>query len=332
MKFVVAGSVSTSRITIDVLRENGANIVGILGLKEPSAQNVSGYVSLRDVAAQDGVPYLEFSSINSVDVLDRLSEWAPDFIFVVGLSQLVGVQFLRIPKQCCIGFHPTRLPEGRGRAPLAWLVMEAKPGAATLFVMGEGADSGEILEQIPFEVEPSDYAEDVLRRTEAALKVALGRLVPRLMAGDADGKIQEERHASYYGKRAPEDGLIDWSLSAEEICRLIRAASRPHPGAYTFYSGAKLIVWKAEVEQELQAKGVIGRVLATAPGGYRIVQAGSGLVKLIEAEFAQEDGRMPFIGAKLGIDSQNAIHELSQRVIKLEKMMEEILKRNEGAA
>ena len=145
MRFVVAGSVSTSRITIDVLRENGANIVGILGLKESFAQNVSGYASLRDVAAQVGVPYLEFSSINSVDILDRLSEWAPDFIFVVGLSQLVGVQFLRIPKQCCIGFHPTRLPEGRGRAPLAWLVMDAKPGAATLFVMGEGADSGEIL-------------------------------------------------------------------------------------------------------------------------------------------------------------------------------------------
>lgn len=330
MRFVVAGSVSTSRITIDVLRANDANIVGILGLKESSAQNVSGYVSLKDVAAQAGVPYLEFSSINSDDVLDRLSEWVPDFVFVVGLSQLVGAQFLRIPKQCCIGFHPTRLPQGRGRAPVAWLVMEAKPGAATLFVMDEGADSGKILEQIPFEAEPSDYAADVLRKTEAALEAALGRLVPRLMAGYADGKMQEERHATYYGKRAPEDGLIDWTLSAEEICRLVRAASRPHPGAYTFYSGAKLIIWKAEVEQELQAKGVIGRVVATTPEGYRIVQAGSGLVKLTEAEFAQADRRMPFIGAKLGIDSQNAIHELNQRVIKLEKLIEEILKRNEG--
>lgn len=325
-RFVVAGSVSTTQTTVEALQACGANLVGMLGLREASGRNVSGYVNLKDVADERQIPYLEFTSINSEDVVDQLAAWTPDYVFVVGLSQLVKAPFLQIPKNCCIGFHPTRLPEGRGRAPIAWLVMKEHPGAATLFAIDEGADSGQILEQVPFDISASDYAEDVLVKANAALEIALKRLVPRLMAGDAVARTQDEAAATYYGKRSPDDGVIDWNQSAEDICRLVRGTSRPHPGAYSYHAGTKLTVWRAEVERSMSATGVIGGILATTPEGHLIVQTGSGLVKLIETEGSASNGALPRVGEKLGISPQNAIHELTQRVSRLEQMIEVLLR------
>ena len=328
-RFVVAGSVTTTKTTVETLEACGANIVGILGLQEPSVREVSGYVNLKDVADKKQIPFLEFSSINAENVVAQLASWAPDYVFVVGLSQLVKAPFLRIPKNFCIGFHPTRLPEGRGRAPIAWLVIKELPGAATLFVINEDADSGQILEQVPFEINATDYAEDVLEKADAALVVALKRLEPCLMAGQAIANEQDDSAATYFGKRSPDDGIIDWHHSAEEICRLVRSASRPHPGAYSFHAGSKIIVWKAEVERETPATGVIGSILATTPEGFPIVQTGAGLVRLIEIETINNPP--PRVGEKLGISPQNAIHELTERVIKLEQMVDALLRLNGSA-
>src|ERR1051325_10450012 len=133
MKFAIAGSVSTSRLALSALMRHRVNLVGVLGLSREASANVSGYRRLDDLAAQAEVPYMDFTSINSEQILNMLRRWAPDYFFVIGLSQPLKPSILPMPKVGCIGFHPARLPQGRGRAPIAWLTLGAAPGAATLF-------------------------------------------------------------------------------------------------------------------------------------------------------------------------------------------------------
>lgn len=295
MRVVLAGSVSFSRVTLEALIRHGAEIAGVLGLDPAASANVSDFAAL-DVA---GVPYVPFTKINAPEVVAQIRAWAPDVLFVVGLSQLVSDEIMAIPTRGCIGFHPTPLPRGRGRAPVAWLTWDGTPGAATFFVLEKEADAGAIFVQEPFDFPPGAYAGEVIEATRAAMVRALDRWLPSLLSGEWSPTPQDHSQATFWGKRAPEDGLIDWKESAAQIARLVRTASRPYPGAYTHFRDAKLIVWRASVS-DLPYRGVVGRVQHVLPDGSLLVQTGDGLLRIEEFELAGDAPRLGWVGQKLG--------------------------------
>lgn len=323
LRIALAGSVVSSHRTLQGLLRHRVKLVGVLGLSAEMAREVSGYCRLDDIAESAGVPYLDFRTINHPEVVEAVSRWSPDLLFVVGLSQLVKPELLAVPRLGCVGFHPTRLPEGRGRAPVAWLTLDGHAGAATFFLMDEGMDSGPILAQEQFDVTREDYASDVVTKLECAIDTALDRWLPRLVAGEWEPVPQEHAAATYTGKRAPEDGLIDWHQQAEQIHALIRAASRPHPGAYTYVNNHKLTIWRAQVEPQPRIRGVIGRIVdADADRGY-LAQTGQGLLWLTEIEFAPSVAGTQFrrlrVGMRLGHALQDEVFALNQKVAKLEE-------------
>lgn len=288
-RIVLAGSVSFSRVTLESLLKHKANVAGVLGLAESKSANVSDYARLDDL----GTPYRDFTSINDPSIIDVVREWKPDVFFVVGLSQMVKEPLLSMATLGPVGFHPTPLPKGRGRAPIAWLTYDGTPGAATFFVMENDADSGAIFVQEPFDVAKDAYAMDVIVAARRAIERALDRWLPKLIAGEWNPAPQDHSAATFFGKRAPEDGLIDWRDSAAEIQRLVRTASKPYPGAFTHLKDSKVIVWRADVDLS-PYRGVIGRVLDTSSGV--LVQTGDGLLRITEYE---SDAKLS-VGVKLG--------------------------------
>src|SRR5436190_11524534 len=118
-RIVLAGSVSFSRVTLEGLVHHGANLAGVLGLDPSASEGVSDYARLDDIAEAAGAPYYAFTKINAPDVAETVKSWAPDVLFVVGLSQLIRDEIMSMPRFGSIGFHPTPLPRGRGRAPIA---------------------------------------------------------------------------------------------------------------------------------------------------------------------------------------------------------------------
>jgi methionyl-tRNA formyltransferase len=325
---VLAGSVNSSYRTLQAFLRHRMNVVGVLDLSPLRSANVSGYTRMDALAQKSAVPYLEFEDINAPRIVDAVRKWAPDVIFIVGLSQLAKDELLSIPRLGCVGFHPTRLPEGRGRAPVSWMTLEGRPGAATFFQMNAGADAGPILVQEPFAVADTDYASDVTDKLEAAIDVALDRWLPRLKGGEWKAAPQDEARATFYGKRNPEDGLIDWNLPAAKILALVRATSHPYPGAYTFADNRKCVVWRAELESRLPYRGVTGRIVHFEEGRGPLVQTGDGLLWLTETEFESSDsGEKPpklRVGALLGYQSGNEIYLLKKRVAELENRVEKL--------
>ena len=325
LRIVLAGSVGSSRLTLQALLRHRANVVGALELVPVDPTAISGFARLNDVAAEASVPCIGFQNLNAPEIVAQVREWQPDLLFVVGLSQLVKSDLLSVPKLACVGFHPTLLPRGRGRAPVAWLVLDGTPGAANFFVMDAGTDSGPILVQEPFDVSPTDDAERVTATLEQAIVRALDRWLPKLLAGEWNPQPQDDTLATYHGKRAPEDGWIDWAKSAHEIHTLIRAAGRPHPGAYSYLKDRKLLVWRAELDTVTPFRGVIGRVLLTDPQRGSLVQTGDGLIWLSEVAWGDGDQAKPKLsaGQRLGYVVEDEVSRLKARVAELEKVIAE---------
>ena len=305
MKIAVIGGVLSTAILIDKLNYHKFKDVKIWGYKPKNLANVSCWKDLNNLSKKYNYPFLNFTKVQ--ECFDTLKEYKPDYLFVVGLSQIIPKHIIDISKYGSIGFHPTALPKGRGRAPIAWLVLEENKGAASFFLLESGIDSGPIIKQVKFRITNNDDAESVMDKMLEAEKQALDSLLPEIKNSKIKSIKQDFKSASWFGKRNPEDGLIDWREDAIKIDKLIRASTYPHPGAFTFYGHEKLKILKAE-KTYAPIKGVIGRIIdIDNESNSFIVQTGNGLIKVKKWDLSKW---IPRIGMRLGYCTQLEINKL----------------------
>ena len=144
--------------------------------------------------------------------------------------------------------HGSYLPAYRGRAPLNWAIINGENFCGeTLHVMEKSFDTGCIVCQKKIEIGPEDYVGEILPRVASCALDVLKESMPAILSGNPKLTPQDETKASYYGKRTPEDGIIDFSKSAREVFNLIRAVSRPFPGAFFDAEGRRAIIWRAHI-------------------------------------------------------------------------------------
>ncbi len=298
MNAALIGSVSSSVATLRGILRGGLPVSCVLGLHPRHQATVSDYCDLRPDTEAAGIPFLAFDKVTEPAVTAFLREHQPDWLFVIGISQLVPASVRDIARVAAVGFHPTPLPEGRGRAPVAWTILLQRQAAANLFFLTDEADAGDIIEQRPVEVLPDDYSEDLIQRTNVVLEQMVADLSPAFVSGKVPRRPQDHNKATYYKRRRPEDGLIEWSRSADEIYRLIRAAGRPYPGAFTFCDRRKLIIWRAKPVEGSQASATPGEVVAESDRP--TVQTGAGLLQLTEIQVVDDPGARLAVGQRLG--------------------------------
>lgn len=321
MRVALVGSVSSSACSLRGLARGGVEICGVLGIPPEHAAGISDYCDLAPVAAEVSAPYQPFARIGEPAVLAFLRRQRPDLLLAIGLSQLLPEEIVALAPAGAVGFHPTPLPRGRGRAPVAWTILLEQPAAANLFFLTSEADAGDIIAQRPVEVRTRDYAQDLIDRTNGVLEEMIVELSPAIRAGRLPRSAQDHAGASWYGKRTPEDGRIDWRRPAGEIDRLIRAVSRPYPGAFTHLRGERLLVWRCEPHARDDHHGTVGQILRTDGRRGALVQCGSGLLWLVEVESPLGDvsaQNMP-VGQRLGLNAERELERLADRVRVLEE-------------
>jgi methionyl-tRNA formyltransferase len=286
-RIALAGSVNSSKKILEKLIEHNMNVVQTLGLDPKVSKNVSGYQDLMPIAEKANIPFSYFEKLNDEGIVDLLKSKDVDLLFVVGLSQIVKDPLLSVPKFGCIGYHPTKLPEGRGRGAIAWIILGKAEPAASFFAMDEGMDSGALLAQEPLTLEGNEYPQDVIDKILTAISKAMDDVLPRMKKGEVEMQEQDHSKATYLGKRAPNDGYIEWNNNAVDIELLVRSVSRPLPGAFTFYDGKDQI-------------GVAGRILKLFDSQSFLIGTGQGNI-LVE-EYSGIDSKEIVVGRKLGIN------------------------------
>lgn len=283
MRSILIGSVSSSKTILEEMIKMNFPIDMVFSLDEQYSENVSGYYPIHEIAEKEGIPYRKFRKINDSEHISIIKKINPDYIFVIGLSQLVCNEIIEAARKGAVGFHPTFLPKFRGRAAMVWQVLlgvhETK---CSLFFIDEGMDSGDIIGQEKYIIEDTDYAIDVQRKMDEAFVRLIRKTLTQMMNDTVQAIKQNEEEAIYLLKRTPEDGLINWHEPAEKIQRLIRAVSKPYPGAFSNYDGLhKVIFWKADYMENKKYIGIPGQI-AKMTSGYMDVVCTDGLLRVYE--------------------------------------------------
>jgi methionyl-tRNA formyltransferase len=256
-----------------VLLEAGLEVPLVVTHKD-DPNETRWYSSLFDFAKKKNLGVLADPSIETLDI------GYPDLIFSFYYRSMLPMPLLKRARLGAYNMHGSLLPKFRGRAPLNWAILKgATETGVTLHEMVEKPDAGRIVDQQAVPIGPDENAVEVFRKMTGAAEAVLRRSIKNLILGKAKLTPQNLAAGSYYGRRTPEDGRIDWSRSAREIHDLVRAVAPPFPGAFT--EGMKIFRTRLEPAMKAARRGPYQE------GGQWFAGCGDGKVlRLLEIEKA----------------------------------------------
>ena len=233
-------------LSSDAFLESQLEVSAVIGLPAEQARKTVGYRSLAPLAAEHNLQYLDAPDGRLAGLVGPLRSIRPHYLLVIGWSSLVGADVLRIPADTaaaerdmppegggCIGMHPTKLPEGRGQAPIPWTIIKGLSHTAlSVFFLEEAADTGPIIAQYPVEVRPRETASSLFYKMEHVHFRAGADLATDLAARSVTGAKQDESAATRWPKRRPADGELAPTMTGAEIDRQVRALLGPYPRAF----------------------------------------------------------------------------------------------------
>jgi methionyl-tRNA formyltransferase len=156
---------------------------------------------------------------------------------------LIEQDIINLSKGLTFNIHGSLLPKYRGRTPHVWAIINGEEFTGiTAHIIDEGCDTGDILEQIKISIEPNDTGDNILTKYESNYLPLIEKVIDSFNQGKLKPKKQDPKKATYYGKRIPDDGLINWNWQKERIYNWIRAQAHPYPGAFTFLHGKKITI------------------------------------------------------------------------------------------
>lgn len=283
MRIVFIGCVEFSLRALETTIGVGGNVVAVCTLKESSFN--ADFCDLSNCAIENRIPYCYVTDLNSDETVDWISKFSPDVIFCFGWSRLLNRELLSVPRLGVVGFHPAALPSNRGRHPIIWaLALGLKETASTFFFMDQGADTGDILSQVPIQISESDDARTLYDKVIRTALAQIREFVPQLQNRSNQRVKQNHSMANSWRKRSRRDGLIDWRMGATTIHNLVRALTKPYVGAEFEYNKIDYKVWKTEVMRDVSANIEPGKVIAVGENNRPVIKCGDGAIQLIEMD------------------------------------------------
>lgn len=293
MRTVLVGAVESTAVALRALVGSGADPDAVVTLPPERLHRHSDGRDLTPIAEELGTPVILTSDINEPDTIEAIARIEPDITLVIGWSQICREEFRGIARWGTIGYHPSALPENRGRAVIPWTILQgATRTGSTMFWMDEGMDSGDILYQKSISVERRETATGLYAKHMRALEAMLTTFSRTSKPTALPRAPQDDTRATYCSQRIAADGRIDWSCSAETIDRLVRATTNPYPGAFSTLDDRELAIWESE-PIDVPYLGVPGQVQYVGDGG-PVVQCGEGTHLLVRhAEFRDGQAATP---------------------------------------
>jgi methionyl-tRNA formyltransferase len=256
LSVAILGSKGT---TLDLIaglhRARAFPLAAVVSLNGESAKrnNVSFFAgpAIADYCGQVRIPHHEARSYGLTDPADLafFEKSAFDLLCVIGWERLVPEPVLRTLGKFACGMHGSSfgLPRGRGRSPMNWSIITGQTQFVTyLFRYTPGIDDGDIIGSRTFEINTHDTIETLHHKNRLAMQQLLTEHVPNIAAGKVSFTPQPAGEPTYYPKRTPEDGLIDWTAPTQAIDRLVRAVAPPYPGAFAYLDGKRIGIAAAQ--------------------------------------------------------------------------------------
>jgi methionyl-tRNA formyltransferase len=211
---------------------------------------------VKQMAVEAGHQVFQPVKLKDPATVDFLSGFHPAAIVVVAYGHIIPKWMIELPKLGCINLHASLLPKYRGAAPIQWALIrgESVTGVTTMKI-DPGMDTGDILLKREEAIRDEDTTETLADRLSVLGADLMVETLRRLERGDLLSQPQDPAQATLAPLLKKQDGRIDWSLSAGEICCRVRGL-RPWPGAYTMFRGKNLHLWAAARAQAQPPSGL----------------------------------------------------------------------------
>ena len=259
MNILFAGHQERGSNCLRALVASEHHVIGVLA--HPSMEHAPSNISVAETALQLERPLFQPTDVNDPALLASLRALKPDVIVLAGYSQIVRPPFLELAPHGCINLHGGRLPQYRGSSPMHWALINGETTFTISIVQADaGVDTGDVLQERTFPIAITDTIVDLQRTANQAFPEMLLDAIRQIQQGTARARRQDAANAAYYPLRFPNDGLILWDLfTAEQIHNRIRALTSPYSGAFTFFNGRRVTLWRSALAQQ-RRYGEPGRV------------------------------------------------------------------------
>ncbi len=284
MKVVFFGSSHLSTIILDSLVSAGIEVPLVItkAPKKKGRGKSEFSTSLGKAAREMSLNLIEEDNPNSVFVEEKIKETNVDTFLLSSYGAILKENILGIARYP-LNVHPSVLPKYRGASPVARALMNGeKKTGVTIFLMGKGVDTGDIVRIKEIPILPFEVRTEL---EERLFKEAAGLVLSVLMDIDKGKDIQrlyqDNSKASYAPKIGREECKIDWLEPSSRVEGKIRGLSY-HPGAFCTFRDKELKIFRAVRREDVSDMGRPGEVLDTKDD--ITVKCGEGAVKIREVQ------------------------------------------------
>lgn len=240
--------------------------------------------AVKQCALRHGLPVEQPQTLKDLAAVERLAHWSADLMIVVAYGLLLPKTVLETPRLGCVNIHASLLPRWRGAAPIQRAIQAGdKESGVTIMQMDVGLDTGPMLLERVTPIDARETAAMLHDRLAALGAAAVIEAIDAIAAGSAMPRAQPKDGATYAAKIRKEEALIDWSRSALEIDRQVRAFN-PWPIAETRWNGQQLRVWES-LPLSTETSAPPGTVIATSAAGIDVA-TGAGTLQLTRVQSA----------------------------------------------
>jgi methionyl-tRNA formyltransferase len=235
---------------LSVLLAYGIEVALVVTHEDDPSEKI-WFGSVKKLAELNGIPVATPADPNTPEFSARVAALKPDFLFSFYYRYMLGAPLLDAPRRGALNMHGSLLPKYRGRVPVNWAIIHGeRQTGASLHYMEKKPDAGDLVDQQAVPILPDDTASEVFAKVTVAAEQVLDRSLPALVLNTAGRKPLDLRSGSYYGRRRPEDGRIDWKQPAWSVHNLVRAVAPPYPGAYSTAGGKPIKVLRSHYPDE----------------------------------------------------------------------------------
>lgn len=249
LKIVFAGTPEFAANHLSALIESEHQVIAAYTQPDrPAGRGKKLHASaVKQLAQQHDIPVYQPASLKSEEAQQQLAALNADVMVVVAYGLILPQIILDTPKYGCLNVHGSLLPKWRGAAPIQRAIWagDAETGV-TIMQMDKGLDTGAMLSELRIAITPTD--------TSATLYTKLAQLGPKGLLEtlaslrDITPQAQDNTLATYAEKLSKQEAKIDWTMTAAQLERNVRAFD-PWPVAYFEANGAAIKVRSAEVQQ-----------------------------------------------------------------------------------
>ena len=285
MNIVFMGTPDFAVPCLQKLLDAGYPVTGVF--TQPDKPKGRGYKlvppPVKELAVAHQIPVFQPTSLRNDESFEMIKNCAPDLIVVVAYGKILPKRVLELPRYGCINVHASLLPKYRGAGPIQWAILngESETGITTMF-MGEGLDTGDMLEQVKTPIGENETADELYTRLS---KMGAETLLVTLQKLEADALLrtpQDDSLSCYAPILDKSLCPLDFNKTAREIHNQIRGLSS-WPAATTTYKGKRLKVYESRLVTQ---SGEPGEILDSKRF---IVACKEGAVELVSVQY--EGGR-----------------------------------------